>query len=232
MVRKTEQDPQWWAHETYQVDPSIYRWGRNIAEFAGSFTFRSLAVAGALPENQSVLLGPKHNGIIDHPLLAFALDYDYDKTIHYLGLSTLFDHKIIGKPFIGLGGIPLATERTAGWSNMDSTVLPRIHEGIARNELFALYPEGKTGSDYQIGRLHSGIARVALATELDIVPIGIVGNRGAPWQFWGNIPVVAIGEPISPDGHDEDSLMRAYREGFNHAQFDVAMPLFERFNGI
>ena len=73
---------------------------------------------------------------------------------------------------------------------------------LDRGELFGIYPEGTRSPDGRIYRGKTGAARVAIATDVPIIPIAMIGSRNAnPIGSWVLRPAkvrIRVGAPIYP----------------------------------
>lgn len=100
---------------------------------------------------------------------------------------------------------------------------------LDRGEVLAIYPEGTRSPDGRIYKGRTGMARIALATDVPIIPMAMIGSRKAnPIGTWIPRPVkvhMKVGPPI--DG-------RAYVEslGIDPDSRDAARPLTDHVMAV
>ncbi|MBK8461363.1 MAG: lysophospholipid acyltransferase family protein [Micropruina sp.] len=92
------------------------------------------------------------------------------------------------------GQVPL--DRSGGRANLDGLgpVIKVLHDG----GLVAIYPEGTRSPDGRLFKGKTGVARMALAARVPVVPVGVVRTEmikkfGLPWM---DRPVVRVGKPL------------------------------------
>lgn len=73
---------------------------------------------------------------------------------------------------------------------------------IGRGDLFGIYPEGTRSPDGRIYKGRTGMARIALTTGEQVIPIAMINTRKAnPIGSWIPRPArvgMRVGEPIDP----------------------------------
>ncbi|RSZ62712.1 1-acyl-sn-glycerol-3-phosphate acyltransferase [Corynebacterium hylobatis] len=100
---------------------------------------------------------------------------------------------------------------------------------LDRGEVLAIYPEGTRSPDGRIYKGRTGMARIALATDVPIIPMAMIGSRKAnPIGTWIPRPVkvrMKVGPPV--DG-------RAYVEslGIDPDSRDAARPLTDHVMAV
>ncbi|MGP9682148.1 lysophospholipid acyltransferase family protein [Brachybacterium sp. AOP3-A1-3] len=181
------------------------------------------AITGAenVPESGPVILASNHLAYCDTVFLPGQLR----RTVHFLGKSDMFSgsslpQRIGARIMHGLHVMPV--DRSGG-----RAARPAIDAGAAVLEaggILGIYPEGTRSPDGRLYRGKTGVARIALATGVPIVPVAMLGvheaHRGRKY-FPRRRPQirVVIGEPLlaqeiasSWDGTDESALVRAITE--------------------
>jgi 1-acyl-sn-glycerol-3-phosphate acyltransferase len=106
--------------------------------------------------------------------------------------------------------VPL--DRSGGRASLEglAPVLEVLHEG----GLVGIYPEGTRSPDGRLYKGHSGVARMALAANVPIVPVAMFNTQtvrrlGIPWV---SRPRIVIGEPLDFSAyahrHEDHALLR------------------------
>jgi 1-acyl-sn-glycerol-3-phosphate acyltransferase len=133
----------------------------------------------------------------------------------FLAKQELFENPFLRIPLRGLGQIPV--RRGTG----DQTSLQDAMGALALGEVVVIYPEGTSLTDrpdFSPGRGKTGAIRLALATEVKILPVATWGGqyvwrRGERKRFTFGRPIwLKAGEPFDPAaraGADEPDLVRA-----------------------
>ena len=127
--------------------------------------------------------------------------------------------------FTVIGQIPV----DRGSASAGEATLAAARTVLGRGEVLAIYPEGTRSPDGRIYKGRTGMARIALATDVPIVPLAMIGSRRAnPIGTWIPRPTkvyMKVGEPI--DG-------RAYVEslGIDPDSRAAARPLTDHVMAI
>jgi 1-acyl-sn-glycerol-3-phosphate acyltransferase len=100
------------------------------------------------------------------------------------------------KFFSGAGQVPI--DRSSGGAAAGA--LASAKKILEQGELFGIYPEGTRSHDGRLYRGRTGVARLALETQVPVIPIAVVGTNeiAPPGKKFGAItrPVVRFGEPL------------------------------------
>lgn len=152
----------------------------------------SMEVTGAerLPPDGPVLLAPNHDSMWDPPLLALASP----RPVTFMAKEEVFSGPVRARFFTWLGGFPV---RRGG---RDVDAMRRSLAVVRAGQALCLYPEGTRHRGEALGRFLSGVAWIALAEGVPLVPVGIRGTDEI-WIPGSVLPRraavrVAFGEPI------------------------------------
>jgi len=143
-----------------------------------------------------------HISVLDGPCVAIEIAWRRRRETRFLVAAELFGLRIPGWFLRRYEQIPI--RRGA----RDTGALDESIATIRRGALAAIAPEGAVNpTPDRLQRVRSGVARIALATEARVIPVGVWGthrrwpkgrrNWGPPWR-----PrlALAFGEPIEPEG--------------------------------
>jgi 1-acyl-sn-glycerol-3-phosphate acyltransferase len=149
-----------------------------------------------VPTRGPVLLAGTHQSHAD----SIAIGTAVPRPTHFLGDRRLLDWPILGQRLPRMGMVPLDRGRgDAGAMDLIARLL------VEADACVVIYPEGSRSRDGRVHRLRSGLARLATATEVPIVPVAVAGIHdvwpiGARPRLRGGRVTVRFGLPMDPPG--------------------------------
>jgi 1-acyl-sn-glycerol-3-phosphate acyltransferase len=155
-----------------------------------------------LPAHGPAIVASNHISYLDPLTLAWAADRR-KRRIRFLAKAELFKNPALGALLRAAHQIPVY-RGTADSSGALSAAV----DALRRGECVAVFPEGTISEDFEPMRGKSGTARLAQASGVPIVPVGLWGThrlltKGRKPQFgWGIGQVAVVGEPVHI-GQDE-----------------------------
>ncbi|MDI6098294.1 lysophospholipid acyltransferase family protein [Actinoplanes sp. NEAU-A12] len=175
-----------------------------------------------IPSTGGAIFASNHLSVADELLLgsvvprhlAFWAKSDY---FTGTGLKGMFNRKLMA----GVGAIRV--ERTGGRAALTAfdAAIPALKSG----DLVAVYPEGTRSPDGRLYRGRTGVARLAVAAGVPIIPVGVLGTdkvqpigRLYPKLIRGVI-TVKFGKPIETIGRADDRT--ALRELTDHVMGEI-----------
>ena len=161
-----------------------------------------------IPSSGPAIVAANHVSGLDGVVLALVTGWRSRRTTKFLVAAEFFRKRWCGWALRLYRQIPLRR------GQQDQGALDVAIETIRDGALAGIFPEGTVNAEPEAGLLRGrkGAARIALATEAPVVPVGIWGTQARwpkpglhlrrPWR-----PVVAIsyGEPITPKGDPEST---------------------------
>lgn len=166
-----------------------------------------------IPREGPVIIAANHRSYIDPIALAFVASRRGRK-LRYLGKREVFEAPVLGQAARALGQIRV--ERGTG----DTTPLQQAIDALGRGEAIGIFPQGTIprGREFfeSYLRARTGVARLALATDVQVVPVALWGTEKI-WPRSSRLPRVAdlisrrpvyakVGQPfvlkIPPDRED------------------------------
>jgi 1-acyl-sn-glycerol-3-phosphate acyltransferase len=153
-----------------------------------------------VPRSDGALVTYNHISVLDAVVVALGVAHR-GRAIRFLALSELFEGGAVAWILRKTHQIPL--RRGFGDWGAIETVADVIREG----SLAGMAPEGRIGDATALQPGQRGAARIALAAEAPVVPVGVWGTH-LRWPQEGlrlGLPLrpavgVAFGKPISPQG--------------------------------
>jgi len=106
-----------------------------------------------------------------------------------------------------IGMVPM--DRSGGRAS--ATGMDSIGKVITNGEVLGLFPEGTRSPDGRLYKGKTGVARLALAYGIPVVPVGLLNTELRPGPFgipWFHAPVVRIGTPLDFSGYAEGAANR------------------------
>lgn len=169
-----------------------------------------------VPTAGGVLLAANHTSNLDNYLLSAVCP----RPVAYLGKQELAQG-LFGAFNVAMGMVPIERGRA------DADVIERVAAVVREGDIVALFPEGTRTPTGELFRFRSGLARIAHAADVAVVPVGIRGAV-AVWPRGGRPAArrpapgalaVHFGPPIDPP---EETRGRARRQWTEHVRAQVA----------
>ena len=185
-----------------------WRFGIAVVGFCWRILFR-LRVEGAdrVPPSGPAIVAGNHVSALDGVALALATSSRSGRMTRFLVAAEFFRKLWCGWALRLYRQIPLRR------GQRDQGALDVAIDTIRGGALAGIFPEGTVNPEPGGGlmRGRKGAARIALATEAPVVPVGVWGTQ-ARWprsglhvrRPWRPIVAISYGEPIRPKG-DPDS---------------------------
>jgi 1-acyl-sn-glycerol-3-phosphate acyltransferase len=158
------------------------------------FTLLRVRITGHrnIPRTGPVILASNHRSYIDSVILPLVMR----RRAHFLTATEYFAGRGFGawarRNFLrGTGMLPM--DRTGGSASEAS--LRTAGDMLAKGKLLVVYPEGSRSRDGKVHRGRTGVARLALAANATVVPVGLRGTEDV-MPTGGNGPRIRLA-PVS-----------------------------------
>jgi 1-acyl-sn-glycerol-3-phosphate acyltransferase len=157
-----------------------------------------------IPTSGPALLASNHISLTDPPAVGYLADLQ-GREARFLATSGLFRYPVLAGLLRRMGQIPVerATSRAA------SSLQPAA-AALAAGELVVIFPEGRLSADLEPGRGRTGVARLARAAGMPVIPVGLWGTHRlhakghAPRWRPGLVVAAAVGRPVAVPAGDDD----------------------------
>jgi 1-acyl-sn-glycerol-3-phosphate acyltransferase len=171
-----------------------------------------------LPRQGPVILAANHRSFLDSIFLPLAIGR---RRMTFVAKAEYFERRRTAWFFRGVGQIPI--QRSGG--SASDAALDAATEVLRDGGAFGIYPEGTRTRDGVTHRGHTGVARLARATGVPVVPVGLVGtdecqptDAKLPRLF--RRVTVRFGEPIAADRYVAEEGL-ALRQLTDEVMFEI-----------
>lgn len=151
-----------------------------------------------IPATGGVILASNHISMVD----TFVLPGMIDRQVTFPAKAELFKgdrglgSKIVAWFLRVVGQVPL--DRSGGRRSLEG--LEPVLNVLNNGGVVGIYPEGTRSPDGRLYKGKTGVARMALATNVPVVPVAMINSEivGKKLKFipWAKNPTVRIGRPL------------------------------------
>ncbi len=140
-----------------------------------------------IPENQGFIMAANHGSIVD----AFVMGLEVDShRVRFVGRQrTLWANPLFGKLNDIIGTIPVPERKVKDKSMVINVSISAIKQGAC----VGIFPEGAILPWRKSFEGKTGVARIALASNCPVVPVGLLGTDGL-WPYGAKMP--RLGRPV------------------------------------
>ncbi|MFA5051880.1 MAG: lysophospholipid acyltransferase family protein [Patescibacteria group bacterium] len=131
-----------------------------------------------LPERPNFIIVANHEGFMDAPVLSMFLFERYHREPYFITLQEMW--RVLGKRLARslLGMIPME-------QNRKTAVIDEAVATLRRGRMVGIFPEGHRNPDSALIAGKTGAARIALASGMPVIPVGIRNETGRTFgQAW------------------------------------------------
>jgi 1-acyl-sn-glycerol-3-phosphate acyltransferase len=172
-----------------------------------------------VPRRGAVILASNHRSFLDSIFIPLVVH----RRVTFVAKAEYFDDPKTAWFFRSCGQIPIRREG----GTASERALASATEVLRNGKVFGIYPEGTRTRDGLLHRGHTGVARLALANNVPVVPIGLVGSDDVQ-PIDSRLPklfrhvTIRFGEPIDPAryaGRENDRM--ALRELTDEVMYEI-----------
>jgi len=182
-----------------------------------------------IPEEGAFIIAANHESYMDHLIIASTFICHLDKKVHFLSKKEHFDNVFKKAWHTYAGAIPL-DRKTGGKEALIWAV-----KALKKGKIIAIHPEGTRTLTGKLQRGKTGIARLALAAKVRVIPVGLIGTfeilpKGK------NIPklkraIMNIGKPMGFDKYYNKTITKKLlRKITNEIMKEIARLCNQKYN--
>lgn len=182
-----------------------------------------------IPEEGAFIIAANHESYMDHLIIASIFICHLDKKVHFLSKKEHFDNVFKKAWHTYAGAIPL-DRKTGGKEALIWAV-----KALKKGKIIAIHPEGTRTLTGKLQRGKTGIARLALAAKVRVIPVGLIGTfeilpKGK------NIPklkraIMNIGKPMGFDKYYNKKITKKLlRKITNEIMKEIARLCNQKYN--
>ncbi|MBI2653738.1 1-acyl-sn-glycerol-3-phosphate acyltransferase [Candidatus Woesearchaeota archaeon] len=123
-----------------------------------------------LPKDKPFIIAANHASYMDHLIIGVAVVNYLNKKLYFLAKKEHFDTPLKKAWHMHFGAIPLDRER--GGKKALRWAVKALKEG----KIIVIHPEGTRTLTGRLQRAKTGVARLALAAKVPVVPVGLIGT--------------------------------------------------------
>ena len=123
-----------------------------------------------IPKKGAFIAAANHASYMDHLIIASYIVKHLNRKVHFLAKKEHFDNILKKAWHTYAGAIPL--DRQSGGKETLKWAIKALKEG----KIIAIHPEGTRSLTGKLQKAKTGIARLALASRVPVVPIGLIGT--------------------------------------------------------
>ncbi len=148
-----------------------------------------------IPLDEGAVLAANHASYLDHFVIGCNLATKINKNAHFLAKKEHFESFLQRTWHNYLQAIPI--DRQSGGKEALKKAIQHLHKG----NLIMVYPEGTRTLTGKMNRAKTGIARLALAAKVPVIPMGITNTfkilpKGKRIPKFGLKADLNIGKPL------------------------------------
>ena len=123
-----------------------------------------------VPSGGSFIVAANHESYMDHLIIMCTLVPYLNRKVHFLSKKEHFSNPLKSMWHKWAGAIPL--DRQAGGKETLIWAIKALKQG----KIIAIHPEGTRSLTGKLQKGKTGVARLALAAKVPVVPVGLIGT--------------------------------------------------------
>ena len=128
------------------------------------------------PKDSSFIIAANHASYYDDLLLPLLIFMFAKKKVHMYVNSRFFKNYFLKKFLDHHECIPVDVKKDKNSEKVNKDAFHKALAYIKKGEVIGIFPEGHRSLDGKMQKAKTGIARLALAAKVPVVPVGIIGS--------------------------------------------------------
>jgi len=164
----------------------LYTLARVILGFVYRVFFRAKARGVEnYPKDQNCIILGNHVSAWDP--LSIGVFFKHSE-IHFMAKESLFQNPLLRALLTGLHGFPVHRGET------DMAAMRTAMQVLREGKVLGIFPEGSRRQEIKVERIETGVAVLALKTNVPLIPVFV----GGTYRLFGGVRVV-VGAPVPLD---------------------------------
>ena len=148
----------------------VYPIGKRIIPPIIKFWIKEVNGLQSVPKKGAFIVAANHESYMDHLIVASTLVLHLNKKIHFLSKKEHFDNIFKNAWHTYAGAISL--DRQSGGKEALRCAVKVLRQG----KIIAIHPEGTRSLTGKLQKAKTGVARLALAAKVPVIPVGLIGT--------------------------------------------------------
>lgn len=144
-------------------------WGRIIPPVIGLWVKKINGLEN-IPKDKNFIISANHASYLDHLILSSLIVTHLGKKIYYLAKKEHFETFFQRLWHRNVGAVPI--DRQAGGTEALKIAIKYLND----DKIMGVYPEGTRTLAGKLQRAKTGVARLALAAKVPVLPVGLIGT--------------------------------------------------------
>ena len=129
-----------------------------------------------VPKDGRFIAAINHSSYLDDLIIPTVMLKHFRKKIHFYVNHLYFRNPVLRNFLLGAGSIPVAVKKSPDAKIINEKAFKEALRHLAHNEPVGIFPEGHRSPDGKLQRGKTGVARLALAAKVPVIPMGITGS--------------------------------------------------------
>ncbi len=188
-----------------------------------------------LPKDKPFIFACNHGSFIDDIILPVVIIPHINKYAHIYCNDSFFKNPVTGS-FIRWGKvIPIRVYKSKDQKKINKKAFKLAKNYLKKGEPVGIFPEGHRTKDGKLQKARSGVAALALAAKVPVVPIGTIGTFKI-WPKGTSMPTlnkctVKIGKPIYFDKYyKKENNQKVLKDITNKIMKEIAKLSRQKYN--
>ncbi|MFH1641853.1 MAG: lysophospholipid acyltransferase family protein [Nanoarchaeota archaeon] len=165
-----------------------------------------------IPKDEPFIYASNHGSFIDDLLIPCVIFGHVKKYVHFYCNDKFFKNFFTRK-FLEWGRvIPIRVYESPNQKEINKKAFNLALDYLKKNEPVGIFPEGHRTTDGELQKARTGVATLAIKSNVPVVPIGIIGSYKI-WPKGKRLPtlnkcIINIGKPMQFKTNDKEKITK------------------------